>query len=322
MDEGNERRRWADGVDQSATVLGEGVEQIHVCDREGDHYELLAHLLGNERRFVVRLSYDRVLHTVDEAEARHISEALASVCGMFKSTVHVGARPPKSMPYANKKHPPREERDATLSFASTRVRIKRPQGLRVALPEFLELNLVRVWEEAPPPGEDPIEWILATTEQVGDETQIRDVANTYRLRWLIEEFFKAMKSGCAVEKRRFLQVHALQNIFAVTMTLAWQMLLMRALSRLDEQLGAGFVLTAIQIHLLVAAGRKLPPKQRPPPNPTLRQALIAIAALGGHLTRNGEPGWLTLAQGFQRLRTLEEGYLLALPDNQANLGDL
>ena len=38
--------------------------------------------------------------------------------------------------------------------------------------------------------------------------------------------------------------------------------------------------------------------------------LLAIAALGGHLKRNGEPGWLTLARGYERLMTLTWGWNL------------
>lgn len=315
LDEGNERRRWALGVEQATEVLGAEVEQIHVMDREGDHYELLAFLRGLKRRFVVRLSYDRNLFSESDAEARRISQALSSVAGVFQRVVHLGARELKSMPDANKKHPPRAERDATLSFASTTVRIKRPHGLKVAIPESIELNLVRVWEENPPDGELPVNWILSTTEPVESPSDIERVVDIYRLRWLIEEYFKAMKSGCSVEERGFLRAHALQNVFALTLPVAWQMLVMRTLSRLQDQSRAQLVLSSVQLMLLAAATRKLPPRQRTPPEPTVRQALLAIAALGGHLTRNGDPGWHSIARGFERLRVLEEGYRLAQPDS-------
>ncbi len=34
---------------------------------------------------------------------------------------------------------------------------------------------------------------------------------------------------------------------------------------------------------------------------------IAVAALGGHQKNNGDPGWVTLARGYEKLRTLTEG---------------
>jgi hypothetical protein len=312
MDEGNERRRWALGVDESAAVLGEEVAQIHVMDRESDHYELLSYLRECKRRFVVRLSYDRILFSDDATEDQHISQALATVEGVCHRTVHIGPRKAKNMPDANKKHPPREERDAILSFASTRVRIKRPHGLRAELPSFLEESLVRVWEANPPPGEEPIEWILATTEPIQTPADILRVVDIYRHRWLIEEFFKALKSGCAVQKRGLLLATALENIFTLSIPVAWQMLQLRALSRLQDQPSATVVLTSLQLALLVAATSKLPPRQRCPASSTVRQALLSIAALGGHLTRNGDPGWHSLAHGCERLRAFEEGYRLAM----------
>jgi hypothetical protein len=47
------------------------------------------------------------------------------------------------------------------------------------------------------------------------------------------------------------------------------------------------------------------------PTPTLREALLAIAALGGHLKNNGDPGWQVLSRGWQRLRDYEAGYRMA-----------
>jgi hypothetical protein len=43
--------------------------------------------------------------------------------------------------------------------------------------------------------------------------------------------------------------------------------------------------------------------------PTVREAMFAIAGLGGHFKRNGEPGWLTLARGFRELLVMEAGWL-------------
>ena len=41
---------------------------------------------------------------------------------------------------------------------------------------------------------------------------------------------------------------------------------------------------------------------------TVVQALYAIAAIGGHLKRNGLPGWLTFGRGFETLRAYEAGW--------------
>ena len=49
-----------------------------------------------------------------------------------------------------------------------------------------------------------------------------------------------------------------------------------------------------------------------PPNPTLSDVAYAIARIGGHLKRNGPPGWLTLQRGFEELLVLEEGAMWAM----------
>ena len=39
--------------------------------------------------------------------------------------------------------------------------------------------------------------------------------------------------------------------------------------------------------------------------PTAREVTMAIAALGGHLKRNGDPGWITLGRGLTQFLAYE-----------------
>ena len=51
-----------------------------------------------------------------------------------------------------------------------------------------------------------------------------------------------------------------------------------------------------------------------PPLPltlTVRDAMLAVARLGGHIKNNGEPGWAVLGRGFQKLLAREEGWIAA-----------
>jgi hypothetical protein len=45
--------------------------------------------------------------------------------------------------------------------------------------------------------------------------------------------------------------------------------------------------------------------------PTIRDALRAVARLGGHLRQNGSPGWLVLGRGMQKLLWMERGWAAA-----------
>jgi hypothetical protein len=308
----NEGSRWERAAALVEKTLGGRVSAIHIEDREGDSYLLLSEMVAHDRRFVVRLTHDRVLTSTDQS-VRKLFELMAQMPVVTTRGAKVSARSAEGRPpAARRKHPPREQRLAELSVSASRVSLKKPHGAPRTLPAQLDVNVVRVFEPNPPAGEEPVEWFLVTTEPVETEAQLLRVIDFYRRRWLIEEFFLAMKSGCSVEERAFERGDALKNIFTMTMPIAWQMLLLRAFARDDEHAAATKALTATQVMLLVLATRKLPPRQRPSEQPSSREALKAIAALGGHLTRNGEPGWLTIARGFRELRKLVQGFQLAL----------
>jgi hypothetical protein len=73
---------------------------------------------------------------------------------------------------------------------------------RGTLPAELQVNVVHVLEVGAPVGERPIEWLLLTNEPIASREQVAAVIEGYRTRWTIEEYFKALKTGCAFEQRK------------------------------------------------------------------------------------------------------------------------
>jgi hypothetical protein len=67
--------------------------------------------------------------------------------------------------------------------------------------------------------------------------------------------------------------------------------LMRSAAQERKAAPASTVLTQDELYVLNAKARK---RCLLPEDPTVRDALWSIAALGGHLKRNGPPGWKTL----------------------------
>jgi len=167
----------------------------------------------------------------------------------------------------------------------------------------VKVNVVRVHEIDVPEGEEPIEWLLATTESIATREDVVAIVNHYRARWIIEEFFKALKTGCALETRQFETRHALLNVLALSLVIAWQLLLLRHISRATPDAPATEALTPTQLNVLRACGSiVLGPK------PTVCEALYAVARMGGHVRTNGAPGWLILARGMAKLRALSIGW--------------
>ena len=165
------------------------------------------------------------------------------------------------------------------------------------------LNVVRVSEPNPPAGEEPIEWVLFTSEPVETPDQVAAVVDMYRARWLIEECNKAIKTGCRYEERQFESLDALLTLLALTLPIACELLALRAACRRTPDAPASMVLTPTQLEILVHLGSRALPSTA-----TVHHALWAVAALGGHMKTNGEPGWLVLYRGMAKLLAYEEGW--------------
>jgi hypothetical protein len=300
-----ESERWFRGIESSEEAL-DGTPAIHVLDREGDSYELLAMLLERHLRFVIRCSYDRVARESEGDEWSKLRRLAGALDGVLSREVPISARQPKTAPRAKRKHPPRETRTATLSFAATKVTIPAPRYVKTRF-KTLDLNVVRVWEENPPADQQAIEWLLYTTEPVSTPEEVARVVDIYRARWLVEEFFKALKTGCAYESREFESYDALTTLLAISLPIACELLWLRSRSREAPNSPASEVLTPTQLQVLRAKSPRALSQ-----NPTAAEALLAVARLGGHLKSNGPPGWQVLYRGMKSLLMFEQGWLLAM----------
>ena len=155
-----------------------------------------------------------------------------------------------------------------------------------------------------------MEWRLWTLEPIDTAEDVLAIVDAYRSRWVIEEYFKALKSGCAVEKRQLESTAALLNALAIFVPIAWRLLLLRALARDAADTPATRVLTRTQLRCLDFALTKLR-RTNLGKRPTTRDAMLGVAGLGGHIKNNGDPGWIVLGRGFDKLLTIELGYLAA-----------
>jgi len=302
-----ESRRWLKLVQQVDGVLGDGTSAVHVMDREADAYELFAALCGGKHRFIVRLNFDRAVDTT--LGRGRISDVLRGRRALLTREVELSARVPgrRDPPSRGKKHPYRRTRTATLRLSASCVTIRRPSQVSRDLPATLRLNIVRVREINVGAGIDPVEWRLVTSEPVDDAADLAAVVDGYRARWGIEEYFRALKQGCAYEKRQLESKHALLNALAIFTPVAWQLLALRHLSREGDTTPAKDLLSPLKLKILAAHKDtcRLP-------RTTVREAMLAVARLGGHIKNNGDPGWIVLGRGFEDLLMMELGATMAI----------
>ena len=303
-------RSGADDWDVAIGAAASHIEElrpIYVMDREADAFALFASLIAKGRDFVVRVASDRWVNEYDGAAPEMLRTIAARAPIALTREVKLSRRTGVGKALgARRRHPPREGRDAQLCIRACSIVMPRPRKLHDSLPAALSIQLVQVVEENPPAGTEAVEWLLFTTLPVRSAEQVAAVIDTYRARWTIEEYFKALKSGCNYEKRQLESRHTLLNALGILAPLAWRLLALRSVAD-DSTTPASAVLDADEIHVL----RKLSHDVKLGDRPTAAQALYAIAGLGGHFPQNGRPGWKILWTGFQKLLDRVEGYRLA-----------
>ena len=301
----SDAKEWALTVD--AVAAHDLKDPIFVMDREADSYELFAHLGDDRRDFVIRVAKDRWIQEYEGASKEMLSELASRAPKILTREVKLARRTAVGRaPDARRRHPPREGRPATLSVRTCQVTLPKPRKLRGSLPATLTVNLVHVIEENPPMGVEAVEWLLFTTLPIDEPATVESALDTYRARWTIEEYFKALKSGCSYEKRQLESRHALLNALGLLAPLAWRLLALRS-AKDDSKIPASAYLEPDEIYVL----RKLSTDVKLGRAPNAHDAFYALARLGGHIPNNGQPGWLVIWRGVQHLLASVEGYRLA-----------
>lgn len=284
------------------------VAPVYVMDREADAYTLFCKLVEEHRDFVVRISFDRKAREASASMREPLRVIAERQPTLLTRTVHVGRRKAGGRTGAQRtKHPARASRNATLSIRAGAISMPRPTGKSQGRASALALNLVQVIELAPPPDAPAIEWLLLTSLSVENASQVEAVVDAYRARWVIEEYFKALKTGCKYETRQLESRHALESALGILVPIAWRLLELRTIGEAEPDAPASDVLDDDELRVL----RKLSRDIKLGPRPTAAEALLAVAALGGHIRQNGRPGWQVLFAGFKELLDRVEGYRLA-----------
>ena len=154
---------------------------VHIMDREADDYWLFHNLTNSGERFIIRArSNGARTRMLEDDDFRLLHQAVASMEAEVERDVKLAKRRKKGSQLADTIHPPRDSRLTRLSIAARPLTLKRPKkhpshskARRAAsIASTITLNVVRVWEPAPPAGESPVEWVLLTSDPIDSEEQI------------------------------------------------------------------------------------------------------------------------------------------------------
>jgi hypothetical protein len=164
--------------------------------------------------------------------------------------------------------------------------------------KLITMWVVEVREINPPKGTTPLHWALYTSHAVTNLEQAQVIIGYYKKRWLIEEFHKALKTGCSLEERQYQTSDRLEALTGMQSVVAVRLLQLKAVARTEPDRPAADVvpdkwLTTLRV-LRPKAKRRIC---------TVREFYRQLAGLGGFLGRkcDGEPGWLTIWRGFDKL---------------------
>ena len=298
--EEKETMRWI-GAMRTAhlRLLRAAARIIHITDREGDFYPLLARVPEGDD-LVIRARHNRKMPA-----GGTLFEQADAWPDLGQSEIVVPPRGPGDKP-----------RKTPVSLRASRVRLAKPQAkVRTPDPDEIEIGLVEVREVAPPAGVKGVHWRLLTTLPTVTLTDAAEVVRLYRLRWRIEQTFRALKSdGLALEETQVEEAGRLFKLAALGLTAA-----VRILQLVDARDGsdrpATDAIDAALIEPAAAIGKTLEGKTKRQQNPHAKGSLAwlswIVARLGGWNCYYKKPGPKTMAIGWRQLAAMISGFVIA-----------
>lgn len=300
----NTRRRSADresvvwgNLTDQVGVAPPGVKWVHVNDRGSDDFEVFSRIQAVGNTCVIRAA--RLNRHIETADGRGMS--LKKLLGTLPRL------DVRQLTVPAKKDAP--ERIATLELRFSELRMPVPKVLTPWLKDHRPLKNLTLWvvellEINPPQGIQGLHWVLYTMEPVTTIAHADTVIGWYKRRPTIEDYHKAFKTGCHVQERYYETSERLERVTALLSVVAVRLMQLKT-AAVETPDRPARELAPIQWVRLVQTARRKPVNE----SMTIREFIRALGGLGGHLGRksDGEPGWITVWRGFEKLMLLARG---------------
>ena len=276
---------------------------IDVSDQGSSTFEFLEHQTKSGRRFVLRNGKTRKVYAGHQRTGpqQRLQEHVQSLPELGRFTMAVQAQKGRQA----RKQAEFAVRGGPILLVAPHVK-KGHHGN-----DPLPLYVVHVVEVSPPPaGEKPIAWTLLTNEPVSTDKDAWRVVGWYERRWIVEEYHKALKTGCQIEDMQFTAVERLEPAIALISAVALTLLNLRDASRRpDARTRKASTLFASEYIAALSLWRH----HEECSDWTVHEFFHALARLGGHQNRKGDhpPGWLILWRGWMKLQCMVDGYCAA-----------
>jgi hypothetical protein len=274
-----------------------GCKVSYVMDAEADASHVLLRAL-EQTRLTVRLHYDRNLAALDVADPEHPEIKTLAVLDGSAPQGHLWV----SLPRRGK----RPARLVCLTLYAEQLTVRlRAQWNKSKIGD-VQLGVVRAREECGPAGEEPIEWVLWTSESIDSVDAVARVVRIYAKRFRIEGVFFATKTGlCETERAQLRSFEALARWATLKLSVAVRARALLEASRqfpdvsADREFSREEIDGALLLHRQECRGRHAEGT-----TPTLEGLVTIIAQLGGYTGKSsgGPPGIKTFSRGMEKVQ--------------------
>ena len=274
-----ESYRWIDGYQQANALAQMGTTQvIYVADREGDIEALLDEAQGQRAHVLVRARHDRLLE-----EGERMWDTVWNTRVLGRHEFEMAARPG------------RKARRVLQTIRAQEITL--PETAKREHP--ITITVVIAHEEHPPEGEEAVSWTLLTTLPVRGLAGAVQIVEYYRCRWVIEEYFKVLKGGCAVEELQLETAERLKIAITMYMIIAYRIFFMVKAGRDNPNIPCTAIFEEEEWKTAYTATMKKRPPKKPP---RLLDITKMVAGMGGYIESNGGlPGAKTLWIGLGKI---------------------
>jgi hypothetical protein len=302
-----ESQRWLDSTRRAAEVLTEAASVTVVSDRESDIYEHFAFRPSRAHLIVRACQNRRIEMEVEEQQIDLLFSHIDSLPEDGRLDVIIPAAPG------------RKARSSELAVRFSPVTLRRPLHGGSDQPETVKLTLVDIRETSTPEGGKPIHWRLLTTHPVTNIAAARRIAELYRMRWVVEEYFHTQKTGGFDIEAADISDPEVMIRFAAAVAVA-AVSVMQLVKARDGTTGQTLleVFDPADQSIIEAVSTKLEGKterqKNAHPKGSLAFAAWVIARLGGWDGYYGKPGPKTMRLGLEAFQSIKLGATLGLRD--------
>ena len=275
--------RWIEGYERVAEMAASvpDTRLVYIADREGDIRALFDK--GQELEYAADILV-RAVHERNTEEGEKLWESVenSEPLGEIEFVLPAG-----------------KDRRARKVCQTLQVQ-------RVTLPmhgksSAIMVSAILAREENPPAGEKPLVWRLLTNRQVETLEDAVERIDWYRRRWLIEIFFRILKSACKAESLQLSTLERLERALVIYLIIAWRILHVVTLGRECPDLPCDVVFDTEEWQ----AAWIIEKRSKPPADPPILGDMVRlIARFGGFLARKGDghPGPKAIWEGMEKVR--------------------